>query len=411
MTATLCSAEVLDGVFQRAGLDDETRHFLVACRLFTGKAEDDVRKLAASLARGTGDFRHMHENSSGKRYELRPDLGNTEVGDGLKFIGRGLIQRKGRTSYAAFQEYLRACGGELARLDVMSNPDLVATDPRLRALTVDFFLGKKWTPGMSVLDLRGAINQKGGRWDGFDDTLKKYLDSLPDDETRTFAIAQERIAYERAAVMYRGQRDFSYRIGVTEHLFNRVAVLQRQLGMAYVDGVYGLETEAAVQDFQRLHGLVVDGMVGPKTASAIAKACDKACEAAKTPAADSTRDESKADGATPRPQKNSITTLPVVSGDTLRASAIALAHSTTVNQQTIECNPSITNPGVINAGAHSKLPVLSAKHAPQPQAGKGPPPAPKAPPSEPQAQQPQAPSEWAQTATASTAAAAGAVTP
>lgn len=44
-----------------------------------------------------------------------------------------------------------------------------------------------------------------------------------------------------------------------------VQLLQRRLGMAAVDGVFGAKTEAAARVFQRDHDLVPDGIVGPKT--------------------------------------------------------------------------------------------------------------------------------------------------
>ena len=40
--------------------------------------------------------------------------------------------------------------------------------------------------------------------------------------------------------------------------------LQTKLGLA-IDGMFGPETEATVRQFQRDHGLVPDGIVGPKT--------------------------------------------------------------------------------------------------------------------------------------------------
>jgi peptidoglycan hydrolase-like protein with peptidoglycan-binding domain len=43
-----------------------------------------------------------------------------------------------------------------------------------------------------------------------------------------------------------------------------VKQLQAKVGVV-VDGNFGAKTEAAVRAFQRAHGLVPDGIVGPKT--------------------------------------------------------------------------------------------------------------------------------------------------
>jgi peptidoglycan hydrolase-like protein with peptidoglycan-binding domain len=51
------------------------------------------------------------------------------------------------------------------------------------------------------------------------------------------------------------------RRGVTSELTKQV---QAKVGVA-VDGNFGPKTEAAVRAFQRAHGLVPDGIVGPKT--------------------------------------------------------------------------------------------------------------------------------------------------
>jgi peptidoglycan hydrolase-like protein with peptidoglycan-binding domain len=47
-----------------------------------------------------------------------------------------------------------------------------------------------------------------------------------------------------------------------------IAAVQRALGIT-ADGVYGSATRRAVMEFQREHGLIVDGIVGPQTLGAL----------------------------------------------------------------------------------------------------------------------------------------------
>ena len=64
-------------------------------------------------------------------YGNRRDLGNTQPGDGYRFRGRGLMQLTGRANYAAFARW--------SGIDVLSNPDQVATDPRIAAKSAVFW--------------------------------------------------------------------------------------------------------------------------------------------------------------------------------------------------------------------------------------------------------------------------------
>jgi putative chitinase len=61
-------------------------------------------------------------------------MGNTEDGDGAKFIGRGLIQLTGKDNYKAF--------GEAIGEDLVSNPQLVE-EPRYAALSAGWFWNRK----------------------------------------------------------------------------------------------------------------------------------------------------------------------------------------------------------------------------------------------------------------------------
>jgi putative chitinase len=97
-------------------------------------------------------------------------MGNTEDGDGAKFIGRGLIQLTGKDNYKAF--------GEAIGEDLVANPQLVE-EPRYAALSAGWFWNKRGlntlADAMDVTTLTVRIN--GGKI-GIDDRIAKINKAL-----------------------------------------------------------------------------------------------------------------------------------------------------------------------------------------------------------------------------------------
>jgi predicted chitinase len=89
--------------------------------LVEGSINTCLRQAAflAQLAHESGQLVYMEELASGAAYEGRKDLGNTQVGDGKRFKGRGPIQLTGRANYRA--------AGQALGIDLEANPEQVKT--------------------------------------------------------------------------------------------------------------------------------------------------------------------------------------------------------------------------------------------------------------------------------------------
>ena len=99
-----------------------------------------IAHFMAQISHESGGFKFLTELGNKKyfdKYQGRKDLGNTELGDGVRFKGRGYIQLTGRANYGKFSQFI----GE----DCISNPDLVATKYPLASAAFFFDSNKLWS--------------------------------------------------------------------------------------------------------------------------------------------------------------------------------------------------------------------------------------------------------------------------
>jgi putative chitinase len=113
-------------------------------------------------------FERQPEKIANKVYSGR--MGNTEDGDGAKYIGRGLIQLTGKDNYKAF--------GEAIGEDLVSNPQLVE-EPRYAALSAGWFWNKRGLNALAdAMDITTLTIRINGGKIGIDDRIAKINKAL-----------------------------------------------------------------------------------------------------------------------------------------------------------------------------------------------------------------------------------------
>ena len=90
--------------------------------LYEINTEERTAAFLAQIGHESGQLFYTEEIASGKAYEGRRDLGNTQKGDGTKFKGRGLIQITGRANYQKLTNEMR---GLPMGVDFVDEPDLL----------------------------------------------------------------------------------------------------------------------------------------------------------------------------------------------------------------------------------------------------------------------------------------------
>lgn len=117
-------------------------------KVFPAYAIDTPRRIAAFLGQigvESGELRYDKElgskwnkrdvtnpyESVGTLYEGRKNLGNTEPGDGPKYIGRGILQLTGRANYTNMSKKLG--------VDLVNNPELACNPEISTKIACEYF--------------------------------------------------------------------------------------------------------------------------------------------------------------------------------------------------------------------------------------------------------------------------------
>ena len=99
-------------------------------------------------------------------YEGRKNLGNTQVGDGFKYRGRGLIQTTGRYNYEATAKALG--------IDCVNNPDLLAEPENAARSAAWWWQSHNLNKYADADDCRGCTKVINGGYNGLDQRLALY---------------------------------------------------------------------------------------------------------------------------------------------------------------------------------------------------------------------------------------------
>jgi putative chitinase len=230
-------------------------------------------------------YRTTEEFASGKEYEGRADLGNTQKGDGPRYKGRGLLQLTGRANYV---DYGKALG-----VDLVNNPTLAAQPALSLKIACEYWKRHNINADCDRDDVQAVTRKVNGGLNGLSDRIA-FTQKAKAAVARLQAIALSGAAASAAAPAGAasagaGPADTAA-AGVAPAQPRPVlgrgsqgdAVVQlqnmlRDLNFAVaIDGDFGPGTEVAVTRFQSENGLAADGIVGPQTWGALDAAKKKA---------------------------------------------------------------------------------------------------------------------------------------
>ena len=133
-----------------------------------------IAAFIAQIGHESGQLKYVKEiwgpTAAQAKYEGRKDLGNTVVGDGTKYRGRGLIQITGRANYMT-------CGEALG-LDLINHPELLEK-PQHACMSAAWFWASRGLNTLADAGKFDAITQRiNGGQNGAADRQALYAKGL-----------------------------------------------------------------------------------------------------------------------------------------------------------------------------------------------------------------------------------------
>jgi len=124
----------------------------------------------AQVGHESGGFVYAREiwgpTPAQSRYEGRKDLGNTQPGDGKRFMGRGLIQTTGRANYLAT--------GNALGVDLIAHPEMLESDELAARSAAWFWQKRKLNDYADAGDIEGCTLRINGGFNGLEDRKRRW---------------------------------------------------------------------------------------------------------------------------------------------------------------------------------------------------------------------------------------------
>lgn len=124
-----------------------------------------LQHFLAQLGHESDGYKAMEEYASGRAYEGRADLGNTQPGDGVRYKGRGPIQITGRSNYRKY--------GKRIGINIEKYPELASNPCIGMRLALEYWKDRGLNALADADDILGITKKINGGTNGLDDRKRR----------------------------------------------------------------------------------------------------------------------------------------------------------------------------------------------------------------------------------------------